>query len=60
VCAVRPGELGADALAARLRDGEPPLIARIERGNVLLDPRTMTDEDARLAGEAVRAALAGR
>jgi L-seryl-tRNA(Ser) seleniumtransferase len=60
VCAVRPGELGADALAARLRDWDPPVIARIERGNVLLDPRTMTDEDARAAGEAVRTALAGR
>jgi len=30
-----------DALAARLRAGTPPVIARIQEGLVLLDPRTM-------------------
>ncbi|HEY7266696.1 MAG TPA: L-seryl-tRNA(Sec) selenium transferase [Solirubrobacterales bacterium] len=60
VCAVDPGGMGADALAAGLRRGDPPVIARIERGKVILDPRTMTDEEAEIAGRAVRAALAGR
>ena len=60
VCAVEPGGLGADALAARLRQADPPVIARIERGRVILDPRTMTDAEAESAGEAVRSALAGR
>ena len=60
VCVVDPGELGADELAARLRRLDPPVIARIERGRVLLDPRTMSDAEADSAGEAVRAALAGR
>ena len=58
VCVVDPGELGADALAARLRDADPPVIARIERDRVVLDPRTMSDDEAESVGEAVRAALA--
>ena len=29
-----------DALAAALRRGDPPLVGRIERGRLLLDPRT--------------------
>jgi L-seryl-tRNA(Ser) seleniumtransferase len=60
VCAVDPGPLGADALTARLRQADPPVIARIERDRVILDPRTMTDAEAESAGEAVRAALAGQ
>ncbi|TML08707.1 MAG: L-seryl-tRNA(Sec) selenium transferase [Actinobacteria bacterium] len=34
-----------DATAARLRDADPPVIARIQEGRVLLDPRTMADEE---------------
>jgi L-seryl-tRNA(Ser) seleniumtransferase len=60
VCAVDPGKLGPDRVAGRLRGADPPVIARIERGRVILDPRTMTDAEAEAAGEAVRAALAGR
>jgi hypothetical protein len=54
---VDPGSLGADAVAARLRGADPPVIARIERQKVILDPRTMTDADAESAGASVRAAL---
>jgi L-seryl-tRNA(Ser) seleniumtransferase len=60
VCAIDAGALGAEALAARLRAADPPVIARIERDRVILDPRTMSDAEAELAGEAVRVALAGR
>jgi L-seryl-tRNA(Ser) seleniumtransferase len=60
VCAVDPGAQGADALAARLREADPPVIARIERGRVILDPRTMSDAEAESGGEAVAAVLAGR
>jgi L-seryl-tRNA(Ser) seleniumtransferase len=46
------------AFLARLRAGAPPVIARVEDGGVLLDPRTvMEDEDEELAAT-VRAALA--
>jgi L-seryl-tRNA(Ser) seleniumtransferase len=60
VCSVDPGEGGADALAAALRAADPPVIARIERGRVILDPRTMTDAEAESAGEALAAALGRR
>jgi L-seryl-tRNA(Ser) seleniumtransferase len=42
-----PASLGApDALAAALRAGDPPIVARISADRVLLDPRTLTDVDA--------------
>ncbi|MCA1480786.1 hypothetical protein, partial [Bradyrhizobium sp. NBAIM08] len=56
-CFVDPVGVGADELLAALRRADPPVIARIEDGEVVLDPRTMSDEEARLAGRAVRAAL---
>jgi L-seryl-tRNA(Ser) seleniumtransferase len=38
--------LSADELAARLRAADPPIIARVEQGRVLLDLRTVfADED---------------
>jgi L-seryl-tRNA(Ser) seleniumtransferase len=58
VCWVDPGAAGADALLARLREGEPPVIARIVEGQVVLDPRTMSDEETTIAAVAVREALA--
>ncbi len=46
--------VSADTLAARLRNGEPPLVARIEDDRLCLDLRTVQpDED-----EAVAAAIA--
>ncbi|HEU5335830.1 MAG TPA: L-seryl-tRNA(Sec) selenium transferase [Terriglobales bacterium] len=36
--------LSADELAAKLRSGEPPVIARVEEGRVLLDFRTVFPE----------------
>jgi L-seryl-tRNA(Ser) seleniumtransferase len=50
--AVEPAEAGVDALAARLRTGDPPVIGRIYEGQLLLDPRTLTDKDAGAAGTA--------
>ncbi|HUA02826.1 MAG TPA: L-seryl-tRNA(Sec) selenium transferase [Solirubrobacteraceae bacterium] len=46
-----------DALARSLRDADPPVIARIHEGRVLLDPRTLTDEEIPLVGHAVRGAF---
>jgi L-seryl-tRNA(Ser) seleniumtransferase len=34
-------DLSADDLAARLRAADPPVIARVEEGRVLLDLRTV-------------------
>jgi L-seryl-tRNA(Ser) seleniumtransferase len=47
----------ADALARALRAGDPPVIARVHEGRVLLDPRTLSDEEADLLAAAVRTAL---
>jgi L-seryl-tRNA(Ser) seleniumtransferase len=57
VVAVDAGPDGVDALAARLRAADPPVIGRISEGRLLLDPRTLTDAEAEVAGAAVRAAL---
>jgi L-seryl-tRNA(Ser) seleniumtransferase len=57
VCAVDPPEAGPDRLAARLREHDPPVIARIEDGLLMLDPRTFTDEEAVTISAAVLAAL---
>jgi L-seryl-tRNA(Ser) seleniumtransferase len=35
----------AESLAARLRAGDPPVAGRIERDRLLLDPRTLADEE---------------
>ena len=47
-----------DELALRLRAGEPPVVARIEDDRLLLDPRTLTDEEADLVAQAVRRGIA--
>jgi L-seryl-tRNA(Ser) seleniumtransferase len=48
-----------DALAARLRAGDPPVIARIADGALVLDPRTVAPEDDDTLLRCVRAAPAG-
>lgn len=54
--ALDPGERGAEGLARALRLGRPAVLARIHRGRVLLNPRTLTDEQARQVAAAVRRA----
>jgi L-seryl-tRNA(Ser) seleniumtransferase len=44
-------------LAAALRQHDPPVIARISQGKVLLDPRTLSDDEADLVANAAAAAL---
>jgi L-seryl-tRNA(Ser) seleniumtransferase len=36
---------GGDALAVKLRAGRPPVVARVQEGRVLLDCRTLSDEE---------------
>ena len=50
-------ELDPSALAEALRAGDPPLIARIHDGRVLLDPRTLSPDEIPQAAAVVRAAL---
>src|SRR3954451_24661838 len=46
-----------DELAARLRLGDPPLVGRIERGRLLVDPRTLAEDEIEPAAAALRSAL---
>jgi L-seryl-tRNA(Ser) seleniumtransferase len=57
VCAVDPEALGVDELARRLREGDPPLVARAREGWLLLDPRTLDDESAQAAADLIIAAM---
>jgi L-seryl-tRNA(Ser) seleniumtransferase len=56
-CAVDPTPRGLDELARRLRTATPPVLGRALEGRLLLDPRTLTDDEARRAAAAVTAAL---
>jgi L-seryl-tRNA(Ser) seleniumtransferase len=56
--AIAPHPDGPDALAARLRANDPPLIARITDGRVIVDPRTLQgDDELDQAAAAVNAAI---
>ncbi len=45
VVAVKPTRLTEGELAAQLRQGTPAILARVQSGQVLLDPRTVFDRD---------------
>jgi L-seryl-tRNA(Ser) seleniumtransferase len=51
-----PGR-SAEALARRLRGHDPPVVGRIEREALLLDPRTIHPREDRIVIEALRSAL---
>jgi L-seryl-tRNA(Ser) seleniumtransferase len=52
VAVTLPG-VSADALAARLRAADPPVLGRIEDGRLLLDPRTLADDELPLVARAL-------
>ena len=58
--AIEPGPAGADALAAALRTGDPAVAGRIHDGRLILDPRTLTDDEAREVARAVSAVVSPR
>ena len=43
----------AETLASRLREADPPVVARISDGRVLLDPRTLSGDEIEAAARAV-------
>ncbi len=55
--ALDAGPLGPDGLALRLRVGEPPVVARVGGGRVLLDPRTVDEDAFPLVGRALERAI---
>ncbi len=52
------GGLDVEALARRLRTGDPPVLGRIERDRLLLDPRTVLPRQDAALLRALRSALA--
>jgi L-seryl-tRNA(Ser) seleniumtransferase len=56
--ALAPRALGSDGLAARLRLGNPPIVARVREGAVLLDPRTISEVEVDFVVNGVAEALA--
>jgi L-seryl-tRNA(Ser) seleniumtransferase len=57
VLALPPGD--PDALAARLRAQDPPIVARIEEDRVVLDPRTVMPYEDEAVVRGVRHAIGG-
>jgi seryl-tRNA(Sec) selenium transferase len=49
----QPASLSATAALARLREHEPPIIARTQTDRIFLDPRTLTDADLPIVTAAV-------
>jgi L-seryl-tRNA(Ser) seleniumtransferase len=54
-----PGRGGVEALARALASGEPPVVARIAEGRVLLDLRTVADDEVDELARALALAGAG-
>ncbi|HSA93510.1 MAG TPA: hypothetical protein VLE48_10900, partial [Terriglobales bacterium] len=54
VLAVTCDELSANEIAARLRAFDPPVIARVDEGRVLLDFRTVFPEQDEVVVQALR------
>ncbi|HEY7482022.1 MAG TPA: L-seryl-tRNA(Sec) selenium transferase [Gemmatimonadales bacterium] len=55
--ALEAGAIGPDGLALRLRLGDPPVVARVGGGRVLLDPRTLPEDSFATVGAALVEAL---
>jgi L-seryl-tRNA(Ser) seleniumtransferase len=58
--AVQSKRIEAGELAARLRAGSPPVFARVHKGDLLLDPRTLLDGEEETLIRAVVEALQQR
>ncbi len=54
VVALSSSAINADRLSSLLRQNEPPVIARISEGDVLLDVRTLLDNEDALVLEALK------
>ena len=57
--AIRPVEFSAARLEQRLRAANPPVIALVKEDKVLIDPRTLLDDQASLVSDLLVAALEG-
>jgi len=51
---ISPAKLSAPHIVESLRSSDPPVIARLEKGRVLLDVRTIQEKELKLVAEAIR------
>ncbi len=58
-CAALRAERGAEWLAGALREVDPPVVARVEAGELLLDPRTVAESDDEHVTAMIGALLGG-
>ncbi len=54
---IKPGRITVNELEERLRNGQPPIIARIRGDALILDPRTISPPEVEDVVKGVRAAL---
>lgn len=57
VVALRPTSINADELAKRLRIGTPSIVPRVERDAVLIDLRTVLEDQKSVLAEGINAAV---
>jgi L-seryl-tRNA(Ser) seleniumtransferase len=57
VVSVRPRKISVNKLEKRLREGAPPVIARIQEGTLLIDARTVPDREVKILSECIIEAL---
>jgi L-seryl-tRNA(Ser) seleniumtransferase len=57
VVAIRPHDISVNSLEENLRKGEPPIISRIRKEELILDMRTVTDEEIPLLAQAIERVL---
>jgi len=51
---IKPGEFSAGRIEERLRGNDPPIIARVEKDQVLLDFRTIQEKEMKAVASAIR------
>jgi L-seryl-tRNA(Ser) seleniumtransferase len=57
VLAIKPLHLSVNDLEKKLRFGEPPIISRISKDELILDMRTIFEDEVSLIADSLRKAL---
>jgi L-seryl-tRNA(Ser) seleniumtransferase len=50
-----PGRFSANTIEEKLRGGDPPIISRVEKDQVLLDMRTIQEAELKTVANAIKA-----
>lgn len=53
VVSIKPVNMSVNKLEKRLREGSPPVIARIHEGSLLIDARTVLDKEVKILSECI-------